>query len=351
MSGTGNYLGVVSANEIDQLHKSIPAEAHHPLIALAKATEPHQVATNTENAARNILHKDQNWLTKLKPRLLDTSDFTNSSSALGELRAYGALLDTAMDVRPNPGVSGKKVIPEFEVNAGDGAVIVEVHSRQLDQMQAKAIMGHRKMHRAEHEIAVEEAKKAGKKGVVTSSIIGVIPLGAPAPRKSGDSVLTNSISRICGIKKEEKQIDPEKPFVLWLDLQDPTVWGVPLPEQLLSPIFSQFRSEGVDSGALWFALYGRKGDPMIEMRGCDYRQIAMLHDGRFALSSKISAVVYSLPQITVLMEHPSPDHPLPTTFCVFRSMWAPDSIRCGHLILFHVGGDSALMWAAFSDLP
>lgn len=38
-------------------------------------------------------------------------------------------------------------------------------------------------------------------------------------------------------------------------------------------------------------------------------------------------------------------------FCVFRSMWAPDSIRCGHLILFHVGGDSALMWAAFSDLP
>jgi len=37
--------------------------------------------------------------------------------------------------------------------------------------------------------------------------------------------------------------------------------------------------------------------------------------------------------------------------CVFRSMWAPDSIRCGHLILFHVGGDSALMWAAFSDLP
>jgi hypothetical protein len=38
-------------------------------------------------------------------------------------------------------------------------------------------------------------------------------------------------------------------------------------------------------------------------------------------------------------------------YCVFRSMWAPDSIRCGHLILFDVGGDSALMWAAFSDLP
>jgi hypothetical protein len=37
--------------------------------------------------------------------------------------------------------------------------------------------------------------------------------------------------------------------------------------------------------------------------------------------------------------------------CVFRSMWAPDSIGCGHLILFDVGSDSVGMWAAFFDLP
>ena len=103
---------------------------------------------------------------------------------------------------------------------------------------------------------------------------------------------------------------PEEPFVLWLDLQDTTVWGVSIPEQQLSPLYSEFRSEGVCSGALWFALYGRKGDPMIEMRGCDYRQIAMLHDGRFALS----AVVYSLPHGTVLMEHPAAARPLPPRF-------------------------------------
>jgi hypothetical protein len=39
------------------------------------------------------------------------------------------------------------------------------------------------------------------------------------------------------------------------------------------------------------------------------------------------------------------------TCCVFRSMWAGDSIRCGHLILFDVGGDSVVMWAAFVVLP
>jgi hypothetical protein len=53
---------------------------------------------------------------------------------------------------------------------------------------------------------------------------------------------------------------------------------------------------------------------MIEMQGCDYRQGAMLHDGRFALSAKISAVVYSLPRATVLMQHPAPARPLPPNF-------------------------------------
>jgi hypothetical protein len=52
----------------------------------------------------------------------------------------------------------------------------------------------------------------------------------------------------------------------------------------------------------------------IEMQGCDYRQIAMLHPGRFALSTKISAVVYSLPKATVLMEHPAPARFLPARF-------------------------------------
>jgi hypothetical protein len=314
MNAPENYLGVITPDEIERLHKSVAAEVRHPLIALGKAAKPHEVATNTENAARHIFRKNPDWLTRLKTRLIDTSDFTNSSSALGEIRAYGALLETAMAVKPKPAVPGKKVSPEFEVDAGDGAVIVEVHSRQLDPVQAEEIAEHRRKHRAEHKIAVEEARKAGEKGVVTSAAIGVMPLGAPNPKKAGDSVLTNAISRICNIKKEEKQIDPAKPFVLWLDLQDPVVWGAAIAEQQLSPIYSEFRSEGVESGALWFALYGRKGDPMIEMRGCDYRQIAMLHDGRFALSAKISAVIYSLPRTTVLMEHPAPARPLPPNF-------------------------------------
>jgi hypothetical protein len=219
-----------------------------------------------------------------------------------------------MALKANPAVPGKRVSPEFEVDAGDGAVIVEVHSRQLDPAQAQAIVDHRRKHRAQHRIAVEEAKQAGEQGVITSAAIGVIPLGAPDPKKAGDSVLTNAISRICSIKGKDKQIDSAKPFVLRFDLQDTLVWGSSIPEQQLAPIYSEMRGEGVGTGALWFALYGRKGDPMIEMRSLDYSQTEMLHEGRFALSPRVSAVVYSLPRATVLMETPSPILPLTALF-------------------------------------
>lgn len=308
------YLEVITQAEIDQLQKSLGHGSRHPLTSVALANPPHDVAQNTRLAARDVFKADPNWLMKLKPRLLDTSDFTNSSSALGEIRAYGGLLETAMTVTANPMVPGKKVVPEFNVDAGDGPTIVEVHSRQLDPEQAKAIADHHKRLRADAKVAAQEAKQKGRKGAVVSSAISVIPLGAPDRNKPGDSILTNAISRICGIKKNDKQIDPAKPFVLWLDLQDPAVWGASISDQQLSPIYSEIRSEGVGTGALWFALYGRQGDQMIEMNGLDYRPVPMLHDGRFALSPRISGVVYSMPRTTVLMENPSPAMPIPPRF-------------------------------------
>jgi hypothetical protein len=132
MNAPENYLGIIAPDEIERLHKSLADVVRHPLIALAKAAKPHDVATNTENAARRIFQENPDWLKKLTPRLIDTSDITNSSSALGEIRGYGALLETGMAVKANPAVPGEKVCPEFEVDAGDGAVIVEVQSRQLD---------------------------------------------------------------------------------------------------------------------------------------------------------------------------------------------------------------------------
>ena len=62
-------------------------------------------------------------------------------------------------------------------------------------------------------------------------------------------------------------------------------------------------------------------DIEIKMRGCEYRVVPMLHDGRFYQimrahggKTRISAVVFSLPQATVLMENPDATNPLPPNF-------------------------------------
>lgn len=349
---TSDYLGIISETEIQILSRAAKDGVRHPVAALALAEEAHQVGINTKSAARQIARKNQPWLSALKTRLIDQSDFTNSSGALGEIRAYGALLETWMKINPQPSVPGKNVVPEFEANAGDGAVIVEVHSRQLDEDDAEAAAEHNRMLNARHqaEVQKEQSAKSGKT-VITTAVSTVAPFGAPKSDKTGkykegDSILTNAISRIAGIKNNEKQVDPSKPFVLWLDFQDPTVWGLPIADEQLAPLYSESKDGKVETGPLWFALYGRKGDPMIETEDFTYRVRNMLHDGRFSQTIKahggptrVSAVVYAMPRATVLMENPFPVLPLPPNFraellklpffCLDRSIceWRPGLVK------------------------
>src|ERR1035437_10140797 len=67
------------------------------------------------------------------------------------------------------------------------------------------------------------------------------------------------------------------------------------------------------------------------------------------LTDSVSDGLYQLRPIVPNITHIPANRPC--LHCVFRSMWAPDSIRCGHLILFDVCGNSVLMWAAFFVLP
>jgi len=280
----------------------------------------HQLtAHNTESAARVINEKDPKWLKALQPRLVAADDFTHASSALGEIRAYGALLETSMNVSPAPSVQGSNVSPEFEIDKGDGSVIVEVHSRQLDEEQSQNLDANAIELQKRHDEEVEKPRAAGKaKNVVTMGEVEVFPSGAPHPGREGDTVLTNTISRIAAIKQNEKQVDPDKPFILWLDLQDQTVWGLPPSEEMFSPLYSEGAEGYVGSGAFWFALYGMKGDPLIESRGYAYRSMPMAHDGRFEMTmkghggkSRVSAVIYALPHATILMENPNTAQPIP----------------------------------------
>jgi len=202
-------------------------------------------------------------------------------------------------------------------------VVVEVHTRQLDNAEAEGLKQRQDELRAKHQKDVAESRAKGEtKNVVTSAEKEVFPTGAPKPGKKGDTWVTNTISRIASIKEKEHQIDPERPFVLWLDLQDYSVWGFALNLEFFRPLFSEGREGYVNSGPFWFALYGKKGDPLLYSQSFDYRSLPLAHDGRFYQTmtqahggpTRISAVVYSAAGATMVMENPNAAHPLPDRF-------------------------------------
>jgi hypothetical protein len=217
-------------------------------------------------------------------------------------------------------VTGSNVSPEFEVENGDGPVIIEVHSRQLNAQQIQAIVDHRRSLASRHAANRDKAAAAGRDAnVVTTGTVEVFPYGVPRAGNAGDTVTTNAISRIASVKGKEHQIDQSKPFVLWLDLQDETVWGVPVAEEHFSPLYAEMKEGYVDAGVFWFALYGRKNDPLLVSRGYNYGSMPLAHEGRFYQTinggrSNVSAFVFSLPRATVLMENPDAPHGLPPRF-------------------------------------
>ena len=319
---TKDYLGILTPKEVEDLRSKRSGNWIHPVVSLALDSTRGVVAANTERAGRIVLQANEAWLNSLRQRLLETSDLTNASSALGEIRAYGSLLETGMVVKPAPAVSGKPVSPEFEVQAGDGPVIVEVHSKQMHPAERKKLDDQHKRLQAKVAQAIESGEKSGEpQNEVVADAAEIQPLGAADPNKAGDSDVANGISRVAGIKDKEKQIDHQKPFVLWLDMQDPAVWGLPLAQEQLLPIYSLGTDGHVGAGILWHALYGRKGEPYISMQGFDFKAIPMLHEGRFYQTMKahggptrISAIVISLPETVALMEHPEPIMRLPSKF-------------------------------------
>jgi len=76
----------------------------------------------------------------------------------------------------------------------------------------------------------------------------------PAAVFKGDSVLTNVISKIAGIKEREHHADDRRPFVLWIDLQSEGALVFDYSHQL-QPLMSW--NGTVASGGYWHALYGR----------------------------------------------------------------------------------------------
>ncbi len=278
------------------------AKRPHPVTTLLMQEEGRsQHAVNTGRALKRVSLADMKWIEGIKPRIIG-ADVADSASALSELRAYGALLEAGYDVSPvfpDP----KKPTPDFSISDGTTTALVEVHAKQFSETTEKEFQQHR-------EWVSQQPVLPG----VTSYMHEVHPFGKPIPGKPGDSTATNAISRICGRKQDETQFRSDQPAILWLDFQDLYSLDMSMSAEQFRPIISW--NEHLTSGALWYGLYGWKGAPVLEQ--CHYSHldlpsqvIPMAHDGRFFQPTKLSAVVASLPTVTILAETPIRERQLP----------------------------------------
>jgi hypothetical protein len=306
--------GLLSVQERDTILHSRATAPFHPLAVLLTGESPSTqlIAANTERALRQVIARDEQWLSCLKRRLLQTEPLTEPASALAELRAYGALLEAGLGVYPiPPNTSGAK--PDFTVRVNSEEMHVEIHAKQHDEFIAEEIEN---FHRITHEGSI--ARSASVPGPsVTIRMIDIQPFGRPRPGKLDDTIRTNAISKISQIKDDERQFTEGIPALLWLDFQDVQNLGMALSVEDLSPVISWRGS--VNSGVLWYALYGWKGAPVFE-RHCLFiplpgrRVVSMRHDGRFRRSTKLSAALISFPNALVLAESIQASTPISEDF-------------------------------------
>jgi len=316
------FLGLITDEEIESFKKSV-GQKKHPLKTLLAAYEGYLeslkrgpadlrtiVMLNTARAVKAIDLRFDPWLQNLKKRILDVSDPTNASSAFGEIRALGSVVHMRLRtdvVTPQTQQGGR---PEFVLHHGDQKVVIEVHTKQSDPRETE------RMERELREQKEENLKKArpittanGRQVTVTTAATIVSPLGAPTSGKAGDFYITNEISRIASIKQRGHQVVEGVPFVLWLDFQEPDVWLFPQQEHYCQPIFGGEHGR-VKSGFIWWALYGEKDDSIVHFENYT-RLTPMAHPGKFAQDKRISAIVVSLSNTTLVFEHPDPSVRMP----------------------------------------
>jgi hypothetical protein len=283
--------------------KSWPLVAglRHPTWSPIFIEEPKTVDILSNRSVADVyLNGGEGWLRSLVPRLLRYVDPEAASASLAELRAYGGLLEAGFAVKPID--RSNEATPDFEIDAGDGRIIVEVFAKHEDDDQTIA---RREIAAGGTPPGVERSVMEGKHVTVNTTISVGQPGGEPNPEKPNDSVQANVTSRVCGAKGNETQLPNDAPSLLWIDFRSFGPWPEVVDIQQTSPIMSGHR--GLTSGALWYAFYGWKGAPIFEEDTLD-RVVPMGHDGRFRLAgnkkTKLSGAILALSEGVAFLENP-----------------------------------------------
>jgi len=274
---------------------------HHPLKLLLNhetiSNQPNlkKSLTNTTFAFKQVFNEDQNWLKKIKPRLLNTDDYSTASSALGEIRCYGDLLQASVKVQPISETNNANT-PDFKAHKQGEEVLIEVRTKGYSKEESKRLEEHNQL-----EFNCEKNKETR-----------VTPFGRA---EKGENVTENAISKIAQIKQSEEQFSEDKPSILWINFQG-ELWQFGPNKNSIFPVRT---SEGkLYSGEVWYAFYGYEGAPIFRgennKEGAVQNLIHMKHKGRFRNDSCIDAVVISSPLTTMVAENISTQAPIPPWF-------------------------------------
>jgi hypothetical protein len=298
--GIARLRSILSSEQLETVKTLRGKDRRHPLQRLLFPQErDEQVVYNTGLSLKAVFECDEPWLLAKKRHLLSIDRYDDSSSVLGEVRAYGSLLRCGISVKP--GATGSGSSPDFFV---DNEVFLEVHAKQPEPSEAQALEQHNN---------ARPQPAPGERGSVRMHFY--TPFGVP---KLGESVNRNAIQKLAQIKQkaeEAQQFSDTLPSILWLDFQD-EAWNLIISAHAAISLISH--QGGFYSGPLWYAFYGWKGAPVFQGETVEegVRKTAdeMRHDGRFRQNTKIDAVIASFPRDTIILENPFSRKPVRPQF-------------------------------------
>lgn len=280
---------------LETLRNFIDPQTQHAHIIYSMAVGADSLEKQIGNFAVAISTLLQNesstsWLERMKPRLLQ-DNMNNVRAAIGEVVAYAELLHADFIVKPV--TTTNHPTPEYVVtDNNNNEFIVEVFSKQFCKEAVRRIG-----------TSQESLEQIGNRGSgIFIDIQEVSPYGY-----SNDSVTEDAISKICAIKETEHQALPDKPFIIWVDIQN--IGDFFLGDQDYANPITSWRGT-LTSGHYWYGMYGKKNLPVFNdyaifsHRG-EKKTYPMQHDGRFLSSKKISGMFFKFEKSIIFFENPN----------------------------------------------
>jgi len=255
-----------------------------PVIESLKRKDYEEIAHRTDYLL-SIVNKD--WLNKKIKNFKKSSTKENLSALLSEIRCHGEIKYAFEEFKIYYPDAGSDFIIDFFGKKVQIETYTPQESKDEDKKTKECILNEETNY-SNHKITIKAELKA--------------PFGLPQRPK--DNTQYEAVSKFSGIKecKEGKQFSKDAISILWIDLNDPTIFPFSLAEQC-QPILT-FNGK-ITSGAFWYAFYGKKGDWIYNDFGFSLcNAVKMEFDGRFKRGTLIDFVIFDAFTEKYLFQNP-----------------------------------------------